>query len=79
MFLFLNLVSKTDQSGSMMFKSGDTVLAGEDVEVRLHALQRMNQQFRLEVRLHALQRINQEFRLVNWGIVVFENCIVVRK
>jgi hypothetical protein len=44
--LFLTLVSKTDQSGSMMFKSGDCA-AREDVEVDLHALQTMTGQSQL--------------------------------
>jgi hypothetical protein len=36
------LVSRTDQSGSVMFKSGD-VLAREDAEVHLHAFQMMTE------------------------------------
>jgi hypothetical protein len=36
------------------------VLAREDVEVHLHALQTMTEQF----------------QLIEWGIVVLENCIV---
>jgi hypothetical protein len=35
--LFLSLVSKTDQSASMMFKYGD-VLAMDDVDVHSHAI-----------------------------------------
>jgi hypothetical protein len=44
--LLLTLVPKTDQSGSVMFKSGDCA-AGEDCEVQLYALKTMNDQFQL--------------------------------
>jgi hypothetical protein len=44
--LFLTLVSKTDNNGSMVLEIL-TVLAGEDAEVHLHALQTMTEQFQL--------------------------------
>jgi hypothetical protein len=44
--MFLNVVSKTDQSGSVMFNLL-IVLACEDALVDLHALQTTTEQFRL--------------------------------
>jgi hypothetical protein len=33
----------------------------------------------VEVHLHALQTMTQQFQLCEWAIVVLENCNIVRK
>jgi hypothetical protein len=45
--MFLTLVSKTDQSGSVVFKCDDYVLAREYVDVHLLALQTLTEQIQL--------------------------------
>jgi hypothetical protein len=32
----------------------------------------------IEIHLHALQTMSEQIQLCEWGIVVLENCIVVR-
>jgi hypothetical protein len=43
--MFLTLVSKTDQSGSVLFKSGDYAGYIKAVEVYCHAPESMTEQF----------------------------------
>jgi hypothetical protein len=45
--LFLTLVSKTDQSGSVKFKSNLMIMLARDVEVHLHVLQTITEQVQL--------------------------------